>query len=97
MQNGKDNPLVGKILRFDCDDGAAYSVSRFVADLGSNLYLMRRVSPHNFRDLAVSHVLNLLHIANDEMAEIYDDINAYKKDMDVRPNVMKLVGPAQEH
>jgi hypothetical protein len=85
------HPLVGKVLRYDVDDGDSYMISRFVADLGDGYFLRRRISPHNYSDLPMSHILSLGYHANEERSDIYEDIDALKESMEENPAVGKLV------
>jgi len=88
------HPLVGKILRYDTDDGEAYMVSRFIADLGSGCMLAQRVSPHTGKDLNSQHIVFLPSIAAQEMTEIYADWDVFTAEMksfDSPAKVVKLV------
>ncbi|MBO0736428.1 MAG: hypothetical protein J2P48_07650 [Alphaproteobacteria bacterium] len=76
------HPLIGKIVRYDVEDGAAYRVSRFTADLGNGLMLAKHISPHTGEDLRGSEILVLMHLAHDDMTEIYDDWAAMRADME---------------
>jgi hypothetical protein len=67
------HPLIGKLLRWDSEDGSEFSVSRFDAELGDSFFLLRRLCPNHGEDLGMSHVLSLGELAVREGAEIYDD------------------------
>jgi hypothetical protein len=41
------HPLIGKLLRWDSDDGEFYTVSRFTEHLGDHLLLATRLCPRN--------------------------------------------------
>jgi len=77
------NPLIGKILLYDTDDGDSYGVSRFDADLGDGYFLMRRINPRKYADLSMSHVVNIQHLAVEENSEIFDSLGEFRTHMKV--------------
>lgn len=41
------HPLIGKLLRWDTEDGDKYTVSRFTEDLGNGYFLAERLCQHH--------------------------------------------------
>ena len=76
------NPLIGKILLYDTDNGACYGVSRFTSEVAEGYFLMRRIHPREYEDLPMSHVVNLRIIAGDENSEIFDSLDEFRDHME---------------
>ncbi len=76
------HPLLGKILRWDTDNGESYTVSRFTTDLGNGFFLAMRLCPEHGTDLDVSHIVSLDSLAEREGAEIFDDWETLAEAMD---------------
>jgi hypothetical protein len=75
------HPLIGKLLRWDSDDGKFYTVSRFTDHLGRHLLLATRLCPREGTDLGVRHVVSLnMLAASGEGVEIFDDWQALERD-----------------
>src|SRR5215475_14874534 len=73
------HPLSGKLLRLVCeDDPAAYTLSRFEADLGNGYLLARCLSPHTGEDLGASQVVAWARFARPDAAEVYDDWASFR-------------------
>ena len=70
-----NNPLIGKILRFeDADD--SFFVSRFVAPLGNDYWLLERLCPHG-TPTGVMHVMRLDQLLRETGADIFGDWQAF--------------------
>jgi hypothetical protein len=76
------HPLIGKLLRWETEDGAAYTVSRFTTDLGNGFFLAMRLCPNHGTNLDMSHILSFEMLAEREGAEIYDDWDALEEAME---------------
>jgi hypothetical protein len=67
------HPLIGRLLRWDTEDGGQFTVSRFTDDLGNGYFLAMRLCPTHGTDLDVSHIVSLEMLAEREGADIYPD------------------------
>jgi hypothetical protein len=65
------HPLLGRFLRWDTEDGEAFTVSRFDEDLGNGFFLAKRLCPRHGEDLGVSHIVSLGYLTDRDGVEIY--------------------------
>ena len=77
------HPLIGKILRWDSDDGESFQISRFVEDLGGGYFLMERLCPQHRHTqattLGVKHVRSIDQLTLEEGADIFDSWDVFMK------------------
>jgi len=95
------HPLIGKIVHWLGQDDD-YTLHRFVADLGNGLMLGQRVSPHTGEDLPTQSVIALAALAERDVAEIYENLDAHERDMlcedcQKKEKPVRLVPPRLNH
>ena len=88
---GQGHPLLGKVIRIDSDDGASHGVSRIVADLDNGLMLAKRLMPRTGRDIEVWHIIVLAVVGLNDMTEIYDSWEAYRRAEEGPPDEDRVV------
>jgi hypothetical protein len=75
------HPLIGKILRWESEDGESFQVSQFVEALGDGYFLLERLCPRHRHTqataLGVQHVRTLDQLVAEEGADIFDNWDAF--------------------
>jgi len=75
------HPLIGKILRWESEDGESFQVSRFIEALGDGYFLLERLCPQHHHAqahaLGVQHVRQIDQLVAEEGVDIFDNWDAF--------------------